>query len=189
MINHRRYAADILKALILAHEQPEHYIDLSKSVRGVIFFGVPHCGSNVAYWGTFAANLLETIQLGFGTNSNFVKDLQRNSETLANISELFFKLSDKLEIRTFYETEKLLNKVVCPLIKQDVGFCIIVDILQIVDKNSACLNHPNEIAVGIAGANHRSICKFSHGNSEKYLQVWKTIKQLVDAVGNSVTCM
>ncbi|CZR66344.1 uncharacterized protein PAC_16245 [Phialocephala subalpina] len=159
----------VKKALILAHEQPERYADLSKSVRGVIFFGVPHRGSDVAYWGTFAANLLETIQLGFGTNSNFVKDLQRNSETLANISEQFFPLGDKLKIRTFYETERLLNRV-------------------IVDKNSACLNHPNEIAVGIAGANHRSICKFSHGNSEKYSLVWMTIKQLVDAaVDNSVT--
>ena len=176
--------------MILAHEQPERYADLSKSARGVIFFGVPHRGSDVAYWGTFAANLLETIQLGFGTNSNFVKDLQRNSETLANISEQFFPLGDKLKIRTFYETERLLNRVVCPLIKQDVGFRTIVNILQIVDKNSACLNHPNEIAVGIAGANHRSICRFSHGNSEKYSLVWMTIKQLVDAaVGNSATCM
>jgi hypothetical protein len=56
-----------------------------------------------------------------------------------------------------------------------------------VDKTSACLNLDNEIAVGIAGANHRSICQFSHADSEKYAQVYRAIRQLVGfAAGNLV---
>jgi hypothetical protein len=62
--------------------------------------------------------------------------------------------------------------------------------LQIVDRDSACLNLPNEIAVGVAGANHKSICKFSRADSQKYLPVWRAIKNLVDsALVDSATCM
>ena len=59
---------------------------------------------------------------------------------------------------------------------------------QIVDRDSACLNLPNEIAVGVAGANHKSICRFSRADSQKYLPVWRAIKNLVDsALVGSVT--
>jgi hypothetical protein len=59
-----------------------------------------------------------------------------------------------------------------------------------VDKDSARLNLPNEIAVGIAGANHKSLCRFSHADSQKYLPVWSAIKRLVDsALVDSTTCM
>jgi hypothetical protein len=59
-----------------------------------------------------------------------------------------------------------------------------------VDRDSACLNLPNEIAVGIAGANHKSICRFSRADSQKYLPVGMAIKNLVDsALVDSATSM
>jgi hypothetical protein len=54
------------------------------------------------------------MQLGFGTNPNFVTALQRNSRTFAHISEQFIERGDKLKIRTFYETEKLYGQLVKP---------------------------------------------------------------------------
>lgn len=54
--------------------------------------------------------------------------------------------------------------------------------MKIVDKDSARLNLPNEIAVGVAGADHKSICKFSRVESQKYSPIWKAIKKLVDSV-------
>ena len=99
--------------MILAHERLSHYASLLSNVRGLVFFGVPHRGSDVAYWGAFAANLLKIMQLGFGTNTRSVKDLERNSATFANISQQFIERGANLPIRTFYETEKLLNQVVC----------------------------------------------------------------------------
>ena len=54
-------------------------------------------------------------------------------------------------------------------------------LLQIVDRNSARLGVANEIAVGIAGADHRTICKFGDVNSQKYSPVWRAIKKLSDA--------
>ena len=58
---------------------------------------------------------------------------------------------------------------------------IATNVLQIVDKDSARLNLSNEIAIGVAGANHKSICKFSSADSQKYLPVWRAIKNLVDS--------
>lgn len=83
------------------------------SVRGLVFFGVPHRGSDIAYWGNFAANLLKITQLGFGTNTSFVEALKRNSATFADISQQFIERGANLPIRTFYETERLWNQLVC----------------------------------------------------------------------------
>jgi hypothetical protein len=79
----------------------------------LVFFGVPHGGSDIAYWGNFAANLLKITQLGFGTNTSFVEALKRNSATFADISQQFSECGANLRIRTFYETEKLWNQLVC----------------------------------------------------------------------------
>jgi hypothetical protein len=86
---------------------------LLDSVRGLVFFGVPHRGSDIAFWGNFAANLLKITQLGFGINTSFVEALKRNSTTFADISQQFSELGANLPIRTFYETEKLWGQLVC----------------------------------------------------------------------------
>jgi hypothetical protein len=70
-----------------------------------------------------------------------------------------------------------------------LNYSIVTNVLQIVDKDSARLNLPNEIAVGVAGANHKSICKFSRADDQKYSPVWRAIKNLVDsALVDSTTC-
>ena len=84
----------VLQALVLAHERLDLYGHLLNSVRSVIFFGVPHRGS---------------------------------------------------------------------------------------DRDSACLNLPNERAVGIAGANHRTMCKFATSESQKYRPVRAALDALVKA--------
>ena len=101
-----------MQALILAHERPRHYADLLNSVKGLVFFGVPHRGSDIAYWGNFAANLIKVIQLGFSTNTSFVRALKRNSAAFADISTRFSECGANLPIRTFYETEKFWGQLV-----------------------------------------------------------------------------
>jgi hypothetical protein len=60
---------------------------------------------------------------------------------------------------------------------------------QIVDENSARLDIPNERAVGVAGSNHRTMCKFGEADSQRYEPVWKAVKQLAqDAIGDSTLC-
>jgi hypothetical protein len=98
--------------LVLAHERSELYGDLLGCVKAAVFFGVPHRGTDLAYWAAFASRIIRTMQLGFGTNPSFVTDLEKNSRTFADISRQFIERGDKLKIGTFYETEKLYGQLV-----------------------------------------------------------------------------
>lgn len=49
---------------------------------------------------------------------------------------------------------------------------------QFVDKESACLNLPNEILIPLE-RNHKTMCKFSNGDSKAYGYVWKELKRMV----------
>ncbi|KAF8540576.1 hypothetical protein BDD12DRAFT_833045 [Trichophaea hybrida] len=149
------------KAMIIAHERSLLYGDLLKCVHGAAFFGVPHRGSEVAYWANFAANLLKIPLLG-NTNAKFVAALQKNSEAFANISQQFIECSSSLQIRTFYETKKAYNQLT-------------------VDKDSASLGLPNEIAVPIANSGYKNICRFGNFESKKYALVEKSIRKLVNS--------
>ena len=61
---------------------------------------------------------------------------------------------------------------------------------QIVDEDSARLNLPKERAVGVAGSNHRTMCKFGEADSQRYEPVWKTVRKLArEAIDDSVSCM
>lgn len=53
-------------------------------------------------------------------------------------------------------------------------------ISQIVDKDSACLGVGTEVAVGVASADHRDMCKFEDVNSQKYSPVKDAIGELVE---------
>jgi hypothetical protein len=50
-----------------------------------------------------------------------------------------------------------------------------------VDKDSAILNLPNEIAVGIVGSNYRTMCKFDSKDSQKYKPVWQAVRNLAQS--------
>ena len=66
-----------------------------------------------------------------------------------------------------------------------VMLLLILSLPQIVDKQSACLGLANEIAVGIAGANHWTMCQFGDINSQKYVQVWRAIERMMYIAGAS----
>lgn len=100
------------KAIILAHGEPSYYRSMIEHVRALVFLGVPHGGADPAYWALFAARILQFGQLGFRTNPAYVSALQRNSQTLTDISERFKKLATHLSIRTFFETERMGNQLV-----------------------------------------------------------------------------
>jgi hypothetical protein len=95
--------------LILAHARLSLHEDVLHSVRGCVFFGVPHRGADVAYWASWGANLLKILQLGFSTNTNFVDAL---GTTFSEISEQFIERAHRFKILTFYETDKIFNQQV-----------------------------------------------------------------------------
>ncbi|KAL8846162.1 MAG: hypothetical protein Q9221_008730 [Calogaya cf. arnoldii] len=149
----------VKKAIIRAHERSQHYGALLQSTHGIVFMGVPHRGADSARWASLVANILQVGQLGWGTNTNFVEALKRNSPIFSDISRQFVERAEQLTIRTFFETERWGNQV-------------------IVDKDSAVLNLPNEIATGVPQANHSTICKFEQIDSQKYYPVWHAVKKL-----------
>ena len=77
-------------------------------MEAVVFFGVPHRGADTAFWGQFAAGITKTVQFGLGTNDKFVKDLEKNSSVLGNISTQFIHRAAELkQVYTFFETARL----------------------------------------------------------------------------------
>jgi len=77
-----------------------------KCVSGIIFMGTPHSGSNIAFWGSIAANLLHTVSLGTSTNKGLLKVLHRNSLFLENVSRFFKLFCQDLQVLSFYELER-----------------------------------------------------------------------------------
>jgi len=44
------------------------------------------------------------------------------------------------------------------------------------------LRLPNEITVGVAQSNHKTMCKFEDKDSQKYRPIWLAIKALAESV-------
>jgi hypothetical protein len=83
------------------------YQDLAKYTRGVLFFGTPHKGSELAGLGTVLANFLRLSSLGASTNVQLVRDLARNSAKLEQVSDAFLQHGSSLKVITFYELEMM----------------------------------------------------------------------------------
>ncbi|KAK3316605.1 hypothetical protein B0H66DRAFT_534854 [Apodospora peruviana] len=95
-------------------------------------------------------------------NNELLRTLRRDARILWDISAQFVERSSGLHIRTFYEMELM------PFMSS-----------PIVDKYSAILNHPNEIAVPVK-ANHRKICQFSEQSRPNYHLVQATVQDLCE---------
>jgi hypothetical protein len=103
----------VKKTLNMAWNNPATYGSLLEKVFGLVFFGVPHRGANLAYWAGFPASLLDHALLGFGGNRSFLRALQKNLDKWRTISQDFVQRRAQLSsIQTFFETEKLGNILV-----------------------------------------------------------------------------
>lgn len=99
--------------MIAAHERMAVYSKLRDSVKAFIFLAVPHRGSDHAFWLKYLVDLSKI--LGLSGNTNFVDALRANSETLTAISTQSVERiqSDKISIKTFFETDRIRNLMVC----------------------------------------------------------------------------
>ena len=100
-------ASLIEQALILAHRRSSDFSEILERVKGVIFLGTPHRGTNMVFWAQLVAQTLHAAQLNEGNNLKLLRALKADSETLSRISREFVELGANLQIRTFYETEKM----------------------------------------------------------------------------------
>jgi H-type lectin domain len=162
--------------MIIAHEQDHRHGEMLKKIRGAVFFGVPHCGADAARLANLVAVLLRVGQFGLSTNRAYVKALQRNSETLSTISEEFTQRSASLHIRTFFETERIAGQIVRSLCRVSAELLLIT--LQIVERESAVMNLPLEVAIPLSESSHITMCKFDDQNSQKFKLVRQGIAEL-----------
>ena len=102
--------ADHIQALVDATSNS--YGEVSTCVRGIIFLGTPHRGSNKASWGEQARKFVSYFKT---TNSSLVKDLDEKSEKLAKIGDSFPSLlntrgkqaNTRIEVVCFYEGQPM----------------------------------------------------------------------------------
>ena len=99
----------VKKALILAHERSSDPVfkDILINTRAMAFLGVPHKGSDSAWWANFVANALKGASVGLTTNNALVADLRKDSSALSTISKQFIERGRDLSIYTFYERLRL----------------------------------------------------------------------------------
>jgi len=100
--------------MIVAHERSYFYGDLHDKFVAFVFLGVPHRGSDLAFWHKFVIELSKFAKLDLTGNPNFAAVLETNSARLANISSQSVERlqSPSIDIRTFYESDKFHNLLV-----------------------------------------------------------------------------
>ncbi|KAI0505753.1 hypothetical protein F5B22DRAFT_496094 [Xylaria bambusicola] len=148
--------------------QKDCYNRLLVAVAGVAFFGTPHRGSSIASLGTVLSRVLKAASFGTNTNTQLLKELERGSPVLDDITTTYANRKYDFKICSFYETDKM-----------DFMSSVVVD------RHSAVLGIEGETVVPING-NHRSICRFTSSDSRmpvvlenlrRMLKHWKGLNQ------------
>ena len=67
--------------------------------------GTPHRGSNFATWGTLLSNVINSVTFGQAVRKYLLKNLERGSAMLEEISRQFVQRAVSLQIMSFYETK------------------------------------------------------------------------------------
>ncbi|KAF2188394.1 hypothetical protein K469DRAFT_661153 [Zopfia rhizophila CBS 207.26] len=155
----------VKKAIIIAHEQQSYYGPIGESTLGIIFMGTPHRGSELVPWAMLFSNVVNLATLGNGVHKNLLRQLDRKSNTLTDISRQFMHRASSLKIMSFIEqhAERPLNTLVVP-------------------EYSAILGLPNEMIIPL-NASHRSMCRY-RAKSQDYNLVEAAVKELVASEGS-----
>ncbi|KAL7808190.1 hypothetical protein V8C26DRAFT_423602 [Trichoderma gracile] len=154
--------------VVRGHEQDSFYGPLLDRIRGVIFLGTPHRGSDLAYWDSIGTRIVRVATLGLTTNTKLSKDLKVDSEMLKRISDSFAYRGATYQIRSFYETEFMPGLNCC-----------------VVDKDSARLGWSNELDIA-SPSNHSNICKFTSRDDPRYEMIVSELLDIIDVPEDDV---
>lgn len=76
---------------------------IKSSTLGVVFFGTPHSGSRIAFWGNFFLKLLSCF---VNTNTRIIRHLRADSELLRAQDHPFRRVSPNIDLIFVCETKK-----------------------------------------------------------------------------------
>ena len=147
----------------------ERHKNIIEQVRGVVFIGTPHKGSQLA-------TLVSKASVIFRTNIQ-VKNMQNHDAHLRTLNQQFLAYygnppSGKVSVLTFAETRGvLLGKTLFGLRAGKP--------LMIVDPDSAEPHVPGEIAIRLA-EDHISMCKLSNKDELLYKSLLHFLKESVE---------
>ncbi|KAK3331189.1 ribonuclease-like protein p/mrp subunit [Apodospora peruviana] len=123
---------------------------------GILFFGTPHHGSDLAKWLGFLKKLGALSSGGVASSkSSLVNALARESETLLNITDYFIPIMKHFNIYFFWETEKT---------------NLFAKKEYIVSRESAAPCHDNTERAGIH-ADHSGMVKFETPENQGFRMV------------------
>ncbi|KFZ03150.1 hypothetical protein V502_11189 [Pseudogymnoascus sp. VKM F-4520 (FW-2644)] len=157
----------VKNALITAKLDDEDFGNITKSVAGIAFLSTPHRGSSQA---GFPALLASVANVALSGTSRYVgsmrldliKSLEKESESLNDISTNFRNQMGNMKIASFIELDKTppANKL-------------------IVDGFSGIMGVPRERIVPMQGCDHRTICRFPGTYSKGYKAVLGILQEWV----------
>ncbi|KAF8242731.1 hypothetical protein K440DRAFT_664567 [Wilcoxina mikolae CBS 423.85] len=162
----------VAKQMLSLHTGQPEFKKVQDSVYGIMFMGTPHNGSSLAGTGALIANIVAACS-SFSPAQKLLSTLRKDSKVLYQISEDFISKTPKLELVSFYEMN--MTNVFRGLIKRVV-----------VDRQSACLNLPNEVAIG-QYADHRDLARFLSKDDINYRPVQTRLVQFHEDILHKMT--
>ncbi|KAK4186018.1 protein SERAC1 [Podospora australis] len=150
----------IIKQAIQIANTNFEFSDIAASTKGIVFFGTPHRGSDLAKWGSMLSEAAMAAAPG-QWSSKLIPILETYSERLLELSDDFRPFAGQYAIVSFYEQH------VHPVLGN-----------LVVDKDSVILGLAHE-DIMMLGGDHSSMCKFFR-DDPRFESVWRAIERAVE---------
>ncbi|KAM4694685.1 protein SERAC1 [Discoglossus pictus] len=148
----------LVKKMLIKASQDQNMHNFVKNTKGIVFYSVPHHGSQLAEYSVSARLLLFP--------SVEVKELSKDSPALKELNDTFLQLAKEKNVKVLSFAETLPTQV-GSMVK-----------LHVVPVESSCLGIGDLIPVEV---NHLSICKPNNKDSFIYKRTLKFIRDVLAA--------
>ncbi|KAI9813330.1 MAG: hypothetical protein M1832_006345 [Thelocarpon impressellum] len=164
-IGHSMGGLVIKNTLLIAKDRDD---PVAAATFGIVFMAVPHRGSPSADYATIVSSI---ASLATPLSNGALEQLRRGSKDLLDLSIRFGNLQESLMFVSVLEADS--TPLASWLGRGSV---------QVVPPESARLNlGKREQVFSIAGADHRTVCRFPTANDPQFLQVAGALEDLAEA--------